>query len=203
MPYTTVVAGTAITASWGNANVRDQVVTPFASSAARAAAIGTPVEGMVAWLSDIDQLHAYNGAAWAPAAFARMGGSVRNSDVTMTTTETITDSVTFTAVAGRRYFVLWSGSCYSSASGDSIDIRLRYAAGATVANTDTLVTINSMSEPSANYVMNGTFFAEITGIAAGQTTVGIFGVRIGGTGTIHIWAAANNDAALLIQDVGI
>jgi hypothetical protein len=63
--YTTVVAGTTITAAWGNANVRDQVVTPFASSAARASAITAPVEGMVSHLNDANTLGVYSGAAWS------------------------------------------------------------------------------------------------------------------------------------------
>lgn len=65
MPYTTVVAGTTITASWGNANVRDQVVTPFANAAARASAITVPVEGMVSFLNDVNSLEVYNGVLWA------------------------------------------------------------------------------------------------------------------------------------------
>ena len=62
MPYTTVVAGTVITASWGNANVRDQVVTPFATAATRTAQVTSPVEGMLSWLSDTDRLDVYNGS---------------------------------------------------------------------------------------------------------------------------------------------
>jgi hypothetical protein len=64
MPRTTLVAGTPITASWANANVRDQVVTPFASAAARASAVTSPLEGMVTYLTDVDRLEVYNGAAW-------------------------------------------------------------------------------------------------------------------------------------------
>lgn len=64
MPYTTVVAGTTITAAWGNANVRDQVITPFATAAARTSAVSSPVEGMVSWLSDQDRLDVYDGSAY-------------------------------------------------------------------------------------------------------------------------------------------
>ena len=67
MPYTTVVAGTTITAAWSNANNRDQVITPFASASARDSAITSPIEGMHAYLADTDKLMAYNGAAWVPA----------------------------------------------------------------------------------------------------------------------------------------
>lgn len=64
MPYTTLVAGNPIQAAWANANVRDQVVTPFASAAARNAAITSPIEGMVAYLQDTNTLTLYHGSAW-------------------------------------------------------------------------------------------------------------------------------------------
>lgn len=66
MPYTTNVAGTTITAAWGNANVRDQVITPFANVAARTSAITVPVDGMVTAMTDADCLDYYDGAAWSP-----------------------------------------------------------------------------------------------------------------------------------------
>lgn len=66
MPYTTVVAGTTVTSSWANTNVRDQVITPFTNAAARTSAIGTPVQGMVSYLSDVKRFEYYNGTAWQP-----------------------------------------------------------------------------------------------------------------------------------------
>lgn len=67
MPYTTVVAGTTITASWSNASVRDQVVTPFATTAARDSAITSPVDGMLEVVTDDDQFYTYNGTTWENA----------------------------------------------------------------------------------------------------------------------------------------
>jgi hypothetical protein len=67
MPYLTVVAGTTITASWGN-QVRDQLVTPFASTSARTSAITSPVEGMLSYLTDGDNFEGYDGTAWRVAA---------------------------------------------------------------------------------------------------------------------------------------
>jgi hypothetical protein len=64
--YTTSVAGTTITAAWANANVRDQVVTPFASTAARDSAITAPVEGMFAVITGDDMVTIYSGSAWVP-----------------------------------------------------------------------------------------------------------------------------------------
>ena len=65
MPYTTSVAGSVITASWANTNVRDQVVTPFASSAARTSSITAPVEGMLTVLTDSERVDIYNGSSWS------------------------------------------------------------------------------------------------------------------------------------------
>jgi hypothetical protein len=203
MPFTTVVAGTVITASWGNM-VRDQLVTPFADAAARAAQVLVPVAGMVSWLSDVKRLEAYDSASWVPASPYRLGGiTPRTSDVTMTTTETLADSFTVTCVAGRRYRLMWSGSYYSTQPADSVDIRLRYAAGAAVANTDALIKGCAYAEPAANHNLNGTFIAEVTGIAAGQTTFGVFGVRTGGSGTVHLFGSAVSQVFFFIEDIGV
>lgn len=75
MPRTTLVAGTTITASWANANVRDQVVTPFASAAARTSAIASPAEGMVSYQSDTDRFDYYSGAAWECVSLNSFSGS--------------------------------------------------------------------------------------------------------------------------------
>ena len=66
MPYTTVVAGTTITAAWANTNVRDQVVTPFATVAARTSAITSPIEGMISTLADHGMADLRTGGAWVP-----------------------------------------------------------------------------------------------------------------------------------------
>lgn len=68
MPYTTLVAGTTITASWANASVRDQTVTPFATAAARTSAVTAPVEGMLSYRTDADVFEGYDGSGWRIAA---------------------------------------------------------------------------------------------------------------------------------------
>lgn len=75
MSYTTVVPGTAITASWANANVRDQVITPFATATARDSAVTAPIEGMVCYLSDTDELWEYMGTAWRPVNTYKVVGA--------------------------------------------------------------------------------------------------------------------------------
>lgn len=87
MPYTTNVSGTTITAAWGNANVRDQVVTPFASVSARDSAIISPIGGMYATTTDTGYLWRYNGAKWLrePAIVLKTG------DTSWTSTTTLSD----------------------------------------------------------------------------------------------------------------
>jgi hypothetical protein len=68
MPYSTVVSGTTITAAWGNANVRDQVVTPFATAAARTSAITSPVLGMLTHRADLGSFGATKATAARPGS---------------------------------------------------------------------------------------------------------------------------------------
>lgn len=105
MPYSTVVSGTTITASWGNANVRDQVVTPFASAAARDSAITSPVEGMVAYLADVDLLCVYHGASW----FNEDTVKYVASDVSITSQTTLQNvtGLVFAAEASSVYVVIY------------------------------------------------------------------------------------------------
>jgi hypothetical protein len=86
VPYSTVVAGTTITASWGNANVRDQVVTPFASRSARNSAIASPIDGMIAAITGDDVLSVYNSSAWL--SFTPLSANVATNESTSSSTYT-------------------------------------------------------------------------------------------------------------------
>jgi len=57
-------AGEVLAAADVNSFLMDQSVMSFAGTAARGSAIPSPVEGMVTYLEDIDDLRAYNGSAW-------------------------------------------------------------------------------------------------------------------------------------------
>jgi hypothetical protein len=85
-------AGEVLTAANVQNYLMDQAVMVFASSAARASAIGTPSAGMVSYLSDTSALQVY-GTAWAdvsqtittlPGSAVAFGGTTVTSAFTAT-----------------------------------------------------------------------------------------------------------------------
>ena len=60
----TFTAGSVLTASDVNGYLMEQSVMVFASSAARSSAIPSPSAGMVTYLTDTNQMQAYNGTAY-------------------------------------------------------------------------------------------------------------------------------------------
>lgn len=96
MPYTTVVAGTTITASWANTNVRDQVVTPHASASARASAVTSPVDGMISYLQDVDRFDGYINGAYGQLLDYRQGKGIIYDKQRVTASTLITGVTTET-----------------------------------------------------------------------------------------------------------
>lgn len=116
MPYTTNVPSTTITAAWGNANVRDQVATPFANAAARDSAITSPVDGMICYLIDVDRYERYKASAgawrrldwedaWGYIDGNYWDGSAAALATGVSTTEVLTnmDTGSLTLTVGRSY----------------------------------------------------------------------------------------------------
>jgi len=201
---TPVVPG-AVPSSWGR-DVRDSVVLRFASAAARTSALvglGAAHEGMATWLKDVDRLEIWNGADWVPAAPLRMTSVTRTANATMTTTESATDTITATLQTGRRYKITWTGVTYSTTASDSYDLRVRYKAGASVANTDTVLVSRQLVSPIANGATPTTLVYEFNGLTAGQTTFGVFGIRTFGGGTITFAAGSDNKTQFFIEDIGV
>jgi hypothetical protein len=118
VPYTTVVAGTTITAAWGNANVRDQVVTPFASAAARDSAITSPVDGMHAYQQDIDLDCIYNGTAWQNVPMPYIVRKTADESLASNTTLQDDDHLKWTNVAANAIYLLEMAVFYEADAGD-------------------------------------------------------------------------------------
>lgn len=140
MPYTTLVAGTTITSSWANASVRDQVVTPFATAAARDSAVTAPVEGMLAYLRDFDQFCFYTGSRWAPLPGTMVARGNRTSSSTTTTTEVGVIRASIAVKSGQVYLIKTSPlKLNSTVSADFVFARLRYTIDGSTPSTASTV----------------------------------------------------------------
>jgi hypothetical protein len=81
-------AGEVLAAADVNSFLMDQTVMSFAGTAARGSAIPSPVEGMVTYLEDIDDLRTYNGSSWvSPYGLTH----IRTTTFTAQTSVTIND----------------------------------------------------------------------------------------------------------------
>jgi hypothetical protein len=191
VPYTTVVAGTTITASWGNASVRDQVVTPFASAAARTSAITSPVAGMLSYRSDGDIFDGYTGSAWKPATQIRNFGFHNSTADTLSTTSSsyvdlVNASQSWTKIGASGdsdVGVFASVDMYTGATATAATI------GININSTDYDVMLHYIS--ASGTVTAHSAFVKITGVAAGAFTAKLRAKRNSGTGTLTIDTLCN------------
>ena len=200
MPYTTIVAGTYATAAWANANVRDQVITTFATTTARDAAITAPVEGMVAYIGSGDAsegLYIYNGSTWRKGSGWNSPWGVQLY-VTDTSTRTFTTAATITNITGsvatlanRYYRCTFSCRFYNSTAGVQNIFNLRFNGttfwAAPAFNTST--TLDQALTVSAIYKAASTSTAafDVTATAA-SGTLSVFG--------------GNATTQLIVEDIG-
>jgi hypothetical protein len=198
LPYTTLVPGNTITSSWANTNVRDQVVSPFASASARTSAITSPVEGMVSYLADSDTLWYYSGSAWIPIgalpnpvgasqAATSAGSDTTTSDtyVNLAGTGAVT-SVSFTKlVSTTRIRVALAGTFFTSAATTGAMF------GVNIGGTDYDVIRHSHNTAGTSIRLPFSGFAFVAaGVAAGNYTVQGRWRRTAGAGTL---TRDNND----------
>jgi hypothetical protein len=119
MSYKTFVNGFPLNASELNEYLMSQVVAVFVDSTARSAAIETPLEGQLTYLSGSNTYQWYNGSAWTDLLST---GSVSNKTANYTTAATdagntinstgsaITVTVSNTLSAGQRIDFVQTGS---------------------------------------------------------------------------------------------
>ena len=163
MPYTTNVAGTTITAAWGNANVRDQVVTPFASAGARTSAITSPVAGMLSPTTTAPMtLDYYNGTQWV-----NLLPITANVNATETTTSTVyTDLTTpgpqVTVVTGTTALVAISAGMKHSST-DVAYMGVTVGGASAIGPND-----NQAAEVVNTNTITGAMIFQITGLTAGS-----------------------------------
>lgn len=77
MGYVTRVPGTAILAASHNSEYRDQVISVFASTAARDAAITVPVRGMMCFVTATGRMYVRSATAWREVGIADSQSTVR------------------------------------------------------------------------------------------------------------------------------
>lgn len=213
MPYTTLVSGTTITASWANASVRDQSVTPFATAAARTSAITVPVEGMVSYQSDIDLLEHYDGSAWRAVGGPYKGVRITNTGSPMYTTSAGTELdlarfalTSMTALTAARTYlyralVTWT----KTVPGDDFSLKLR----ANTATSGTQVggsgNVPTLTEANGSFVYEFLFKGD-GGAGLTITALYLSAQRGSGTGTMSVYGAGsgttNYRAWAAIYDVG-
>jgi hypothetical protein len=64
MPFKVFTAGSALPASDGNDFLMEQQIAVFAGTAARDAAITSPIHGQFAFITSTNRLMYYNGTSW-------------------------------------------------------------------------------------------------------------------------------------------
>lgn len=184
MPYTTSVAGTTITASWANANVRDQVVTPFANYSTLTATVTAPVAGMVQVTNSDGTLWRYSGSAWVPVtphvctSASRPGSS-------------LTGGIAVESDTTRQ--IMWDGSAWQRTGWYAAGGRTAYIAGISTAGSDATITtavektvvMGTESQDTDSFATAGTS----TSITIPASLGGLYAITVhveqtaGGTGT--------------------
>lgn len=110
---------------------------------------------------------------------------------------TVTDvtglSVTFTAVAGRRYKISARGLIFSSVGGDILQLQLTDGSN----NIKQLAQVSSI----ANFGMSVEMNYELSGVSGSQTNK-VRLVRGVGTGTLTFDCGATYPGSILVEDIG-
>lgn len=205
MPYTTVTNGTTqITKAFWEPNVRDQVVSQFASTSARDSAITSPVAGMAVAITsnDADEgIQMRTSANTWRRPWNMPWGII--SVVTVTTSQggitTVADltslTATWTTAARRHTRISLFGQLVSSVANDIAGLLITTGANAEVARTNVYL-------PSSGITSVGASVFAVVSPAAGTVTYKARLERVSGTGTIQSTASGVNPATLVIEDIG-
>lgn len=135
MAYETIVDGNTIMSTWGNASVRDQGVSPFATAAARDAAIVSPPAGQVCTTTDTSSIWVRGASSWA-----QIGPLAGWTTYTPTITQTVTvaKTVNYSKYCRIGRLVIWQASLSITSSGTSgaiVSVTLPATASSSSANT--------------------------------------------------------------------
>jgi hypothetical protein len=202
MAYTTIVSGTNITSSWANASVRDQVVSPFGSTAARTAAITGPIAGMVSTLTTnaaTEGIEVYNSAGqWRlpwNMPWGRVGSAVSTVNTTSigSTAKDVTSlSVSWTAVANRYYRTTVIIPVYSQLTTSGI-VNLLITDG--TPTTKQSINLDAAAGTDVN-IQGFVIESGITGSPTRKARI----LTTGGSGTVT--GSATSVPTIIVEDIG-
>jgi len=197
MPRTTLVAGTTITAAWANTNVRDQVVTPFASAAARDSAIVSPIEGQYAHLNDTNYLTHYNGTVWVPTTNNIVGRHILTGDSSVFSATGVTDwSISNVVVFSTRIYRVTLKSDYllTFTSGAAIwDINFHVDGSLTDKFHVIDRGVNDRTALCSSILWQPT---------SGTKTCTVSLVEVSGVSTVTFQASGTNQRSFWVEDIG-
>jgi hypothetical protein len=125
--YKVFTNGSVLNASEINDNLMNQAVMVFSNSAARTAAITSPLEGMLTWLEDVNRYESYNGSAWV----SQNTGLIRLASETFSGVNSVSFNNVFTSLY-KDYFFIFSGVHTTGGA----DVFFRMRAGSDNATTN-------------------------------------------------------------------
>lgn len=205
MGYTTITTGTTIATSWGN-EVRDQLVTPFATSATRDSTItlGNRKNGQVAAITTADATHGltvWNGASWTrpwnmPWGLVGSGTRTTNLNITSTTSSDVTDvALPGNQYTATRYYQAHVSLYLSQLAGTAVTTEFYLTKGdGTVIATLPRITIDT----SGNY----TYSTSALFTTSTVSQVVKLRYRQSGANSVVLNAASADNCQLVILDVG-
>jgi len=156
--YRVFTAGEVLTASNVQNYLQDQAVMVFGGTAARSSAIGTAnfEEGMLTYLTDVDKLQVYTGAAFAdvyPPTASSQGLTLLSTVAFSGVTSVSLPANTFTSTYSNYRFVI----NVTTVSGDlSLQFRLRAAGADNTTNNYYMRGIESIFGSNPNLANDGT-----------------------------------------------
>lgn len=181
---------TAFAQSPAASSVESRLVKRYLSAADRTSRNATPQTGELSFRLDALVYEWYNGTAWVPLQKGKVTDLTRNVSNAGFTAETVQDFVTFTSLGTTtEYKLTVISSCQTTVANDLVRVRLRWQTGASLTTAGTLFFAFEVSMPLANRNFPCVGVKTISGIAAGNTSIGVTMER--GTGTGTLTSAAN------------
>lgn len=152
--------------------------------------------GAVIYETDTGRWLFWTGAAWAALSSSTIGyAQITANQTGITTITDITSlTVTFTAVAGRRYRISASAFLLSTVAGDVSSLVIADGAGTQLNSSQIDLRITDNIRGHISHVV-------VPG--AGSKTYKLRASRVSGSGNITVSAGASYPAYILVEDIGV